>query len=118
MTAQPNWAPVDDDTGSLLTLINADWRPFADTDRNTIAAAIKLDAETHDGKVHPNRVRRDLAGKVKPQRIGPLYRALCLLGALEVDGWDVNDGSGVDRENSGNRGKPQRTYRWLGEAAA
>jgi len=110
--AQPQWSPVDNTTASLLDLIQSDWRPFAQDDMNTIAAAIKLDAETHDGEIHPNRVRRDLAGKVKPQRVGITYRAMCLAGLIEVDGWDVNDGTGVDRENSGNSGKPQRTYRW------
>lgn len=114
MTTAPTWSAIDDPTADLLSTLNADWRPFAEDDRNTIAAAIKADAETHDGQVHPNRVRRDLAGKVKPQRIGPVYRALCLLGVLTTDGWDVNDGTGVDRENSGNGGRPLRLYRWVG----
>ena len=112
----PTWAPVDDDTASLLDLIAEDWRPFAEADRNTIATAIREDAEAHGGEVHPNRVRAALAGlpvieQPKPTRVGPTYRALCLSGVIAENGWDIsNDTHGK------NAGKPCRIYRWVGVA--
>lgn len=113
----PQWAPVDDDTGSLLDLIGNDWTPFAEDDRNLIARAIRDDAAANDGHVSSNRVRRAFARlpvlkQPKPQRIGPVYRALCLTGHLRVDGWEVSD------DLAGrNSGKPARTYVWTGASA-
>lgn len=117
MSAQPTWSPVDDDTADLLDLIQADWRPFAEDDRNVIAHAIRDVAGANDGKVHPNDVRAALAAlpvleQPKPQRVGPVYRALVLFGDLRVDGWDEsNDLQGR------NSGKPCRIYRWAGPAS-
>ncbi|MDF1603361.1 hypothetical protein [Nocardioides sp. YIM 152315] len=110
----PTWSAVDEATASLLDLIDADWRPFAEADRNTIAAAIRDDARFHSGQVHPNRVRDALAAlpvfkQPKPTRVGPTYRAMTLAGYLEVDGWDVSDDS-----RGKNAGKPIRLYRWVG----
>lgn len=103
-------APVDDGTASILDLIAADWTPFAEEDRNTIARAIRDDAEAHDGHVSANRVRRVIGGKVHPRRVGPVYRALCLQGVIAPEGWEVSD------DLAGrNSGKPCRTYRWVGE---
>lgn len=113
MTRFPS-APVDHGTASLLDLLAADWTPFAEEDRNRVAWAIRRDAREHGGEVHPNRVRRLIAGIVKPTRVGPVYRALCLQGVIAPNGWDINDGTGVDRANSGNGGKPARLYRWTG----
>ncbi len=113
MTTFPS-APVDTYTASLLDLLEADWTPFAQADMNVIASAIRHDAETHGGQVDQNRVRLALAGHVKPCRVGITYRAMCRAELIRPDGWDVNDGSGVDRENSGNGGKPQRKYVWVG----
>lgn len=111
----PHFEPVDDYTGDLLDLIAADWRPFAEEDRNTIARAIRDDATANGGWVSQNRVRKILAAlpmseQPKPQRVGPVYRALCLFGDLVVDDWENSD------DLAGrNSGKPVRTYRWIGE---
>lgn len=110
MTA-PHFAPVDHDTADLLELLAHDWTPFAEADRNIVAAAIRDDAQAHGGHVSQNRVRRAIAGRVKPQRVGPVYRALCLLGALAVDSWELSDDL-VGR----NSGKPVRRYLWVGVA--
>ena len=112
MTAQPAWSPVDEQTGSLLDLIEADWTPFAEDDRNTIARAIRDDALAHDGHVSQNRVRRVIGGRVFHKRVGPVYRALCLRGDLLPDGWEVTEATELGR----NGGKPARTYRWVGAA--
>lgn len=103
-------APVDHGTGSLLDLLAVEWLPFAEDDRNLIARAIRDDAEAHDGHVSANRVRRALAGRVKPQRVGPTYRALCLQGIIRAEGWEVSDDL-----TGRNSGRPARTYRWVGE---
>ena len=110
MSAQPAWSPVDDYTGDLLDLIQSDWTPFAEDDRNLIARAIRDDALAHDGMVSANRVRDAIAGKVKPQRVGPVYRALALFGELEVAGYETTEPTKTGR----NGGKPAMTYRWIG----
>lgn len=104
----PQWSPVDDDTDTLLTTLAADWRPFAEDDRNLIARAIRDDAEAHGGSIDPNRVRRAVLGRVQSQRIGQTYRALRLAGVIATDGY------GTNRDGSGNGGKPQLEYRWVG----
>lgn len=110
----PTFAPVDEDTADLLDLIDADWRPFAEADRNEVAQAIR-DSVEPDGHVSPNRVRARLASlpvlrQPKPQRVGPVYRSLVAAGFLAVnDGWEMSD------DLAGrNSGKPHRTYRWVG----
>lgn len=113
MSALPHWESVDDATGDLLDLIQSDWRPFADRDRNTVARAIRDDAEAHDGHVSPNRVRATLAAlpileQPKPQRVGPVYRALALLDLIRADGFEVSDDL-----TGRNSGRPSRTYRWI-----
>lgn len=116
MTA-PTFAPTDPDTATLLDLLNAAWTPFAEADRNTVARAIRDDAETHGGHVSPNRVRRALAAlpvldQPKPQRVGPVYRALCLAGHLRASDWETSDDL-----TGRNSGKPHRTYVWIGDLA-
>lgn len=117
MSAAPRWAPLDDATANLLDLLDADWRPFSEADRNTIAGAIRDDARFHDGEVSSNRVREALAAlpvfrQPKPQRVGPVYRALCLFGELEVTGWETSQD-----HHGRNAGRPARTYRWIGPSA-
>jgi hypothetical protein len=107
MTAA-RWAAVDDATDDLLSTLAADWRPFVVEDMNLVAQAIRADAESHGGRIDPNRVRRALDGRVKPQRVGITYRSLRLAGQIAVDGYGTND------DTSGNAGKPQLQYRWTG----
>ncbi len=113
MTA-PTWSALDEQTANLLDLIAADWRPFADADRNTIAGAIRDDARFHGGEVSQNRVRAALAAlpldrRPKPTRVGPVYRALCLMGELQATGWETSDDL-----HGRNSGKPCRSYAWVG----
>ena len=117
MTTTPTWMPVDNGVADLLSLLAADWRPFAEADRNTVAGAIRDDARFHGGEVSQNRVRAALsalpvASQPKPQRVGPVYRALCLRGDLEVTGWETSDDL-----RGRNGGKPARTYRWIDGAS-
>jgi hypothetical protein len=107
----PQWEPVDDATGSLLDLLAEDWRPFAEDDRDLIANAIRDAAIAHPFRmVSPNLVRAALDGRVKPQRVGPVYRALCLMGYLVPCGWETSD----DRHGR-NTGRPARLYEWVGD---
>lgn len=111
-TSAPAFESVDVDTAELLTTVNADWRPFATDDRNTVAAAILDDARAHDGQVSANRVRAALAAlpvlqQPAPHRVGPVYLYLRHHRVLVVDGWETSD----DRQGK-NAGKPCRTYRW------
>lgn len=115
LSAHPTFAPVDPDTATLLDLLHASWLPFADCDRNTVAQAIKADAEANCGHVSPNRVRSALAAlpraeQPKPQRVGPVYRALVCADVLAVDGWETSDDL-----TGRNSGKPHKTYRWIGD---
>lgn len=114
----PTFRQVDNYTADLLDLIQDDWRPFAESDRNTIAKAIRDFATSHHGHVSPNGVRRILADlpvhqQPKPQRVGPVYRALVLAGHLSVNPeWETSD------DLAGrNSGKPHRTYTWIGAQA-
>lgn len=107
----PQWAPLDDETHTLLDTLAHDWRPFAEDDRNLIAQAIRDDAEAHGGSIDPNRVRRAVLGRVQSQRIGQTYRALRLAGVIATDGY------GENRDKSGNAGKPALRYRWIGGEA-
>ena len=99
---------VDTATGSLLDLI-------ADSDdhahhRAEIERVILAVALEHDGHIDPNTVRRRLPAWVRPQLVGPTYRALCLAREIEPAGWTTSD------DNRGrNSGKPARTYRLVPE---
>lgn len=114
VTTRPTFSPVGEDTGNLLDTIYADWRPFAERDKDTVAQAIWADARTNNAQVSPNRVRAALAElpvlkQPKPQRVGAVYRALCLQGFLTPIGFEESD------DLAGrNRGKPHRVYRWVG----
>jgi hypothetical protein len=95
---------VDTVTGDLLDLI-------ADSDdlghhRAEVERAIWAVAVDNDGHIDPNLVRRILPGWVKPQAVGPTYRAMTLAGDIEPDGWTTNDDT-----RGRNSGKPLRTYR-------
>lgn len=109
MTA-PQWTSVDPNTADLLDLLAADWTPWADEDRNLIARAIRDDAAANGGRVDPNRVRRALAGQVKPQRVGPVYRLLAQQGVIRPDGWVVSDD-----KHGRNSGRPVRVWIFNGE---
>lgn len=95
---------VDDATGSLLDLIESD-RIHAD-DREAVRLAILAAAFDDDGRIDPNLVRTSLPAWVRPQIIGPTYRAMCLEGVIEPDGWTTSTDS-----HGRNYGKPARTYR-------
>jgi len=95
---------VDVATGDLLSLIADDWTH--DQQRAEIERVILGVAVEYDGCIDPNVVRRRLPAWVQPQLVGPTYRALCLSGEIEADGWTTSDDL-----RGRNSGKPARTYR-------
>lgn len=79
-----------------------------------IDAAIKGDAADHGGTIDPNRVRATLSGPdglvVPSQALSARYSQLAALEEIESLGYiGVNDDT-----RSGNAGKPQRHWRWIG----
>jgi hypothetical protein len=94
---------VDSDTGDLLDLIS-DSADLAHH-RAEVERAIWATAFDYDGHVNPNHVRRILPTWVKPQAVGPTYRAMVLAGHIQPDGWTTNDDA-----KGRNSGKPLRTY--------
>ena len=111
---------ADPDTAARVMLV-ADDRVHA-TDRERVVAAILADADTHGGRIDPNRVRAALThtddnGKpaltVQPQVLSAAYMALKHRRAIAADGYTTND----DRAG-GNHGKPLRLYRLTDREAA
>lgn len=98
--------PVDEDTRSLLELIDGD--PLHDRDRAAVIAAIMAAAAADGGRVDPNQVRKLIPDNVFHKIVGPTYMALARKGVLEVDGWTVSE----DRRGR-NSGKPARCYRLI-----
>lgn len=84
--------------------------PMHDADRDRIVAAIRDDANTHNGQVDANRVRAALTNAyglmVPPRLLSATYGSLARSGVLVHDGWTTNtDAAG------GNAGKPARLWR-------
>lgn len=90
-------------------------------DHARIEAAIRRDAREHQGVIDPNRVRAALSDTdgltVPPRALSGRYSALAQLEHIESLGYIGTN----DDVRSGNAGKPQRHWRWIGpslEAAA
>lgn len=83
------------------------------TDRAKVEAAIRADAESHGGRIDPNRVREALTNQwglvVYPRVIGATYSALRQAGVIVPEDWTTSTDT-----RGGNAGKPARTYRWVG----
>lgn len=107
----PRFAPVDDDTASLLDLIAED--PRVEHDYRLFLNACEEVALGH-GIVTVNAVRSLLTAtngdlRIRPQRLSAFWRKAELDGHLARTGeWDICQGSG-----SGNNGRPQPRRRWV-----
>ena len=106
----PHAEPVDQQTASLLALIDGD--PLHATDRARVLAAILETAAEHDGRVMPNELRallhNEQGSTVYPPVIGATVNALKRAGRLVFEHeWQVTEGS-----TTGNDGKPARVYHW------
>ena len=94
----PHAEPVDEQTASLLALIDGD--PLHAEDRRTVVEAILATAADDGGRVDPNRLRNWL------YEDGVSVASLRHKGVLEEIGWTTTTGS-----VSGNNGRPARIYR-------
>jgi hypothetical protein len=113
MTA-PHFAPVDEPTADLLTLV-------ADVERATgrdvpalFLAACQRDAREHGGLVSVNRVRALLDGEdIPPRRYSALWSHYTGRGKpmVKTGEWEMCEGS-----TSGNDGRPFAIRRWVGDA--
>ena len=108
----PAWHPVDDTTGDLLSLIADDPHPSVDHEWQAWLAAVRTVAAP-DGRVDPNRLRREVRGVVAPRRCGAFVNRALAAGLLVWRGdWVVSD------DHAGrNGGKPCRTYIYISEEA-
>jgi hypothetical protein len=105
MTA-PRFAPVDEPTADLLSLV-------ADVDHPSVAHEWEIFTEAivtaslFDGIVRPNDLRPMLAGRVAPRRIGAFTNRALAQGLIEWRGeWQVSDD-----KHGRNVGKPAKQYR-------
>ncbi len=90
-------------------------QPWADEYRHRILAAIKADADAHDGRISTNRVRAALSNEhgltVDPRMLSATYSALAARGVIRSLGWlDTNDD-----HRGGNAGRPARAWQWVGQ---
>lgn len=108
MTAtSPQWS--DSGQGDLLELVaqGNPSLPTADEEWQVwLTAAASVAAA--DGTLRPNRLR-PLIDAVAPQRRGAFVNRAIARGLMVPNGWEITEGS-----ETGNDGKPARTYRWLG----
>lgn len=112
MSTHPIWAPVDDDTVDLLTLVADEGHVSADYEWAYYLNALQNCAAV-DGLIFPNMLRRHVRGSVAPRRIGAFTHRALSQGLIEWTGeWETSD----DTEGR-NGGRPMRVYRWVGESA-
>lgn len=114
----PAWAPVDDTTHDLLSLV-ADPHPIVGADVQALFLdSCRRDAEAHGGLVSVNRVRVLLnASDIPARRYSALWghhtgRGRAMVKARRPNGdylWETCEGS-----TSGNNGRPFPLRRWVG----
>jgi hypothetical protein len=110
MTAQPQWSPVDAETGDLLSLLADDGTYSTEYEWELYVACLKGVAVATNWTIRPNALRAAIAGRIKPQRVGAFTNRAKAEGLIVWDGeWEVSD----DTEGR-NGGKPARIYRWVG----
>lgn len=110
MTAQPQWEPTDQADllalvaqGSLATdTADKEWDLFS----SCLVAAAAGSALT----INPNRLRRAINGRIKPQRVGAFTHRALRAGLIAYTGQYVVS----DDKHGGNAGKPCREMRWIG----
>lgn len=107
MSAQPQWAPVDDDTADLLSLVaNDKMHPRPAEEWDIFVAALRRAADA-DSRIDPNVLRPLLRNEVAPRRIGAFTNRAKAEGLIADTGeWQTSD----DTEGR-NGGKPCRVYR-------
>lgn len=114
MTTQPTWAPTDDATADLLSVLADDGSAILSPAEEwaEFVGCLRHCAKYNGGLIHPNDLRPLVRGQVKPCRIGAFTRRAVLDGLVVYTGqWQVSDDT-----SGGNAGKPCRELRWIGGA--
>lgn len=102
----PRFAPVDDYTADLLSLVADTDHPSVDYEWQLFREAL-ITASLFDGIVRQNDMRPMIAGRIASRRVGPLYRKACLEGLIVPTGdYEISDDA-----HGRNVGKPCRSYR-------
>lgn len=111
MTA-PAWSPVDETTGSLLDLLADDGTVSTDYEWDLYVKALRHCAMfSTECRINPNTLRRRIAGRIKPQRVGAFTHRALSQGLVEYTGHYV-----ISTDTKGkNVGKPCRELRWVGD---
>lgn len=114
----PMFAPADDETYDLLSLVADVTRPVGRDVPELFLAACEADADAHDGLVSVNRVRALLVdADIPPRRYSSLWSHFTGAGrpmekAYHPNGdpiWEICEGS-----PSHNDGRPFQLRRWVG----
>jgi hypothetical protein len=109
VSAQPQWAPVDDETADLLALVADEGHVSADFEWARFLVALRNAALADGGLIRPNRLRPLVRGTIAPRRIGAFTNRAKAEGRIVATGeWEISD----DTEGR-NSGKPARVYRWV-----
>lgn len=110
----PQWAPIDDDTADLLTLVADDGRLCVEAEWDLYVECLRWSQNCvagGDSRINPNVLRGVIAGRIKPQRVGAFTHRALSAGLVEYTGQYV-----ISTDTRGkNSGKPCRELRWVGE---
>ena len=116
-TTHPQWHAVDEQTESLLDLLADDGTQPVDREWDLYVSALRACAGIGWGPserlIDPNSLRRTIAGRIKPQRVGAFTHRALSAGLVEYTG---NYVTSTDT-NGRNSGKPCRELRWIGGAS-
>ncbi len=116
-TQHPTWHETDDTTASLLDLLADDGTVSMDYEWDLYVECLQVvamrDRRDWTWTVNPNDLRAEIAGRIKPQRVGAFTHRALSQGLVEYTG---NYVTSTDT-NGRNSGKPCRELRWLGGAA-
>jgi hypothetical protein len=100
------WAPIEDETADLLSLVADEGHPSVDLEWDEFVTALRFAADA-TGVVSPNRLRPLIRGVVAPRRIGAFTNRALKQGLIAYTGeWEISD----DREGR-NAGRPCRVMR-------
>jgi len=111
MSAAPQWSPIDDETHSILALVNDESHPSVDFEWQEWLNAARHVAGTNAGIVDPNALRELVRGVVAPKRCGAFVHRALTSGLMVREDWVIpNDTTGR------NAGRPAMSYRWIGGA--
>jgi hypothetical protein len=109
----PTWAPVDEPTADLLTLVANQQSALPEPEQqwdHFLSVMRQVARRDMWGLfIDQNDARELLRGEVSPNRIGAFYHRAARMGLIRRAGWNQSN----DR-TSNNAGKPQNTWEWLG----